>query len=1094
MRFTLKLKLGLAFGLVVVMLLGAAGFGVSGLSTMNEMLTSMASGPVERMKTAQQIKINLLDLARTEKNLVLATDAQKKQDYAESLSSIRTNMDAALEHGYQVSSAIGKPIYENMRRQWEEMKPYDAKLSELALAGKTDEAKTEMFGNLYRTNLAVQKSTEEVVELTVGQVKTAGDEAAQAYQTARNILFAVALIALLMAVAAGAWVMISISAGLKKIDAMAKAVAMGDLDQHIEVGTNDEIKDVVDSVNVMVGNLRVTAGLADQIAAGDLTVQPKPLSEKDTLGKSLVRMVESLRALAADTAMLSKSGVEGKLATRADVSKHQGDYRKIVQGINDTLDAVIGPLNVAATYVDQISKGNIPPKITDTYNGDFNTIKNNLNTCIDAINALVADAGLLSKAAVDGKLATRADAAKHQGDFAKIVRGVNDTLDAVIGPLNVAATYVDQISKGNIPAKITDTYHGDFNTLKNNLNTCIDAINALVADAGLLSKAAVDGKLATRADAAKHQGDFAKIVRGVNDTLDAVIGPLNVAATYVDQISKGNIPAKITDNYHGDFNTLKNNLNTCIDAVNALVADAGMLSKAAVEGKLATRADAAKHQGDFARIVKGVNGTLDAVIGPLNVAATYVDQISKGVIPAKITDAYNGEFNTIKNNLNGCITWFGELVAYITGIANGDMTVAMKKASADDQIHEWLVLLKTNIGVVVTDADLLVKAALEGKLSTRADATKHLGEYRKIVDGLNDVLEAVVGPMTMAATHIDRISKGEIPQKITDNYSGDYNTIKNSLNVLIENLTSFASDVQGAAERVASSSEQVSTSAQTLAQGATEQASSVQEISSSMEEMSSAVKQNADNAQQTSAIAKKSSRDGEDGGAAVAETVKAMRSIAEKIGIIEEIARQTNMLALNAAIEAARAGEHGKGFAVVAAEVRKLAERSQAAAKEISSVSTSSVEVSEKAGKLLADIVPGIQKTASLVEEINASSSEQSTGIGQVTTAIHQLDEVIQQSSVSTEEMSSASEMLSEQAEQLLKAASFFRIEGARASVAVAASNGSSRSQTKGLRPAAAQSRIAQAFAKPKVAANGHGNGVKMDMGDDAEDADFVRR
>ena len=177
--------------------------------------------------------------------------------------------------------------------------------------------------------------------------------------------------------------------------------------------------------------------------------------------------------------MLAKAAVEGKLATRADASKHQGDFRKIVQGVNDTLDAVIGPLNVAADYVDRISKGDIPPKITDNYNGDFNAIKNNLNTCIDAVNALVADANMLAKAAVDGKLATRADASKHQGDFRKIVEGVNDTLDAVIGPLNVAANYVDRISKGDIPPKITDTYNGDFNTIKNNLNVLIDAMDKI---------------------------------------------------------------------------------------------------------------------------------------------------------------------------------------------------------------------------------------------------------------------------------------------------------------------------------------------------------------------------------------------------------------------------------------------------------------------------------------------------------------------------------------------------------------------------------------------------------------------------------------
>ena len=293
----------------------------------------------------------------------------------------------------------------------------------------------------------------------------------------------------------------------------------------------------------------------------------------------------------------------------------------------------------------RISKGDVPPRITDAYNGDFNEIKNNLNTCIDAVTLLVSDANLLSQAAMAGKLATRADASRHQGDFRKIIGGVNDTLDAVIGPLNVAAEYMDRISKGDMPPKITDNYHGDFNEIKLNLNNCIDNINALVVDANQLSQAAVAGKLANRADAAKHQGDFRKIMIGVNDTLDAVIGPLNMAAGYVDRISKGDIPPKITDQYNGDFSAIKLNLNNCIDNINALVIDANQLSQAAVAGKLANRADAAKHQGDFRKIMAGVNDTLDAVIGPLNMAAEYVDRISKGDIPPKITDNYQGDFN-----------------------------------------------------------------------------------------------------------------------------------------------------------------------------------------------------------------------------------------------------------------------------------------------------------------------------------------------------------------------------------------------------------------------------------------------------------------
>jgi len=513
-------------------------------------------------------------------------------------------------------------------------------------------------------------------------------------------------------------------------------------------------------VNLVRDRVNHIAGSIVKISEGDISeyAEYKEIgrrSENDRIVPGFLQCLGALKELTIDANMLAKAAVEGQLDTRADASKHQGEFRNIVQGVDDCLDAVIGPLNVAAEYVDRISKGDIPPKITDKYNGDFNEIKNNLNNCIDNINALVADAKMLETAAVEGKLDTRADASKHQGDYRKIVEGVNSTLDSVIGPLNVAAEYVDRISKGEIPAKITDKYNGDFNEIKNNLNACIDAINRLVADANMLAKAAVEGKLDTRADATKQHGDYRKIVEGVNATLDAVIGPLNVAAEYVDRISKGEIPAKITDNYNGDFNEIKKTLNACIDAVNALVADASMLEKAAVEGKLATRADATKHQGDYRAIVVGVNNCLDSVIGPLNVAADYVDKISKGAIPDKITDPYNGDFNVIKNNLNNCID---------------------------------------NINALVADANMLGKAAVEGRLDTRADMTKHQGDYRRIVEGVNATLDAVIGPLNVAAEYVDRISKGEIPAKITDNYNGDFNEIKNTLNACIDNINSLVAD------------------------------------------------------------------------------------------------------------------------------------------------------------------------------------------------------------------------------------------------------------------------------------------------------------
>jgi methyl-accepting chemotaxis protein len=273
----------------------------------------------------------------------------------------------------------------------------------------------------------------------------------------------------------------------------------------------------------------------------------------------------------------------------------------------------------------------------------------------------------------------------------------------------------------------------------------------------------------------------------------------------------------------------------------------------------------------------------------------------------------------------------------------------------------------------------------------------------------------------------NELSEGNLAVTVQVKSEDETGKLLLAMDHMVEKLKEVVGGVTAASNNVAAAAQQMSSSSQQMSQGATEQAASAEEVSSSMEQMSSNIKQNADNAQQTERIALKAAEDAREGGKSVAETVSAMKEIATKISIIEEIARQTNLLALNAAIEAARAGDHGKGFAVVASEVRKLAERSQTAAAGIRELSGSSVEVAEKAGEMLMRIVPDIQKTAELVQEISAASSEQNSGAEQINKAIQQLDQVIQQNASATEEMASTAEEVSSQAEQLHDSIAFFK-------------------------------------------------------------------
>lgn len=356
---------------------------------------------------------------------------------------------------------------------------------------------------------------------------------------------------------------------------------------------------------------------------------------------------------------------------------------------------------------------------------------------------------------------------------------------------------------------------------------------------------------------------------------------------------------------------------------------------------------------------------------------------------------------------------------------------------------------------------------------------------------------SIAGPLVFCVGLISKMAQGDLTITCSLNRRDELGMLTDAISEMLTKLREVIGTVSEATSNVTSGSAQLSDASQSLSQGATEQAASIEETSSAMEEMSSGIQQNTDNAVTTEQISQKASKDAETSGTSVNEAVSAMKEIADKISIIEEISRQTNLLALNAAIEAARAGEHGKGFAVVAAEVRKLAERSQTAAGEIGGLSSSSVEVAEKAGNMLSQLVPDIQKTADLVQEISASSREQNTGAEQINAAIQQLDQVIQRNAGASEEMAATAEELSGQASQLQQSIGFFNI-GSGGGGGAPARRAAPRPAALAA-PKAAPRRAATAAARPApkalppAASRGGGGGVNLDMGGGGNDDEFER-
>lgn len=290
------------------------------------------------------------------------------------------------------------------------------------------------------------------------------------------------------------------------------------------------------------------------------------------------------------------------------------------------------------------------------------------------------------------------------------------------------------------------------------------------------------------------------------------------------------------------------------------------------------------------------------------------------------------------------------------------------------------------------------------------------------------VTRSITRPLNEAVNVANALAEGDMTVKIEVTSKDETGMLLTSMQAMVGKLSQIIGEVRSAAENLSSASEEVSSTSQNMSQATNEQAASVEETSASVEQMGASITQNTENAKVTDGMASQASKQATAGGVAVKETVHAMKQIAGKIGIIDDIAYQTNLLALNAAIEAARAGEHGKGFAVVAAEVRKLAERSQVAAQEIGELASGSVSKAEEAGKLLDEIVPAITKTSELVQEITAASEEQSSGAAQINTAMSQLNTITQQNASATEELAATAEEMSSQAEQLQQLMSYFKV------------------------------------------------------------------
>ncbi|WP_124552993.1 methyl-accepting chemotaxis protein [Methylophilus methylotrophus] len=620
--------------------------------------------------------------------------------------------------------------------------------------------------------------------------------------------------------------------------------------------------------------------------------------------------------------------------------------------------SITTPLKQALSLSQHIANGEFITQDSHTSNDETGKLLREMHRMQSTIQRIVESLNEMSAQHRAGMIDYRIDSQPFHGAYQQLTTGINQMVEEHILAQTKSLQVVTAFGQGNFNQPL-ETFPGQRSYINQSIEQVRQNFQLLMEDVHTLSQAAEQGQLNIRVDVSRHQGEFKQIVAGFNQTLDAVVSPLQTTARYLDQMAAGNIPTHIEEHFVGDFNLVQTSLQHCTGAIHQLIGDVHHLASAAQQGQLNTRVNIEAHAGDFRKIIHGINQTLDAVVSPLHVAADCVKRIAAGDIPALIENQYHGDFKVLINNLNTCILAVNRLVE---------------------------------------DTRQIADEAQQGQLYSLVDVTTHDGDFRQALQGSQDILQRMVAP--------------------------------------IQTVKQAAETIHVAAAEIEKGNNDLSRRTET-------QANALQETSANLETLTNNIRQTAEHAQQASLQANQANEMALQGGEAFNALTTTMQGInetsaqiAQITSVIDSIAFQTNILALNAAVEAARAGEEGRGFAVVAGEVRNLAQRSAASAKEIKELIAASVSQTNasakqvsQAGHTMHEIVHAVQQVSHSIQAISEASSQQSSGLEQIYESMTSIDETTQQNAALVEEAAAAAESMLEQVHTLVKSVNQFKTE-----------------------------------------------------------------
>ena len=752
-----------------------AAVGLYGAMKLQSTSAAYAAGwktNTDNMNAVAELRSGFLQV-RVQTNRLVALDSQdRREELIRELNGARAQMQQASAN-YKKTFATDDPRFVDQDRQlFSEVEKKTAEYEQIVdsavaslRANRHEEAVRALQGGAGISS-ALSDAVEKLTDLNVKMGDQVTEDLSSSESTSFTACLIVACAGVLLAIVLGIVLTRMICRPMRGIMQAAERIALGDLNQSIDYTSGDEVGQLAEAFRKIVAMLKDRAAAAGKISAGDLNVNISAASEHDTLGKALASVNATLKHLMDEMAHMAREHDLGDIDVMIPAKDFAGAYAKVAEGINGMVGGHIQVKKKAMACIAEFGRGNFEAPL-EKFPAKKAFINNTIEQLRTNLKNLMAEMAHMAREHDAGDIDVMIPAKEFQGDFHKVAQGINDMVAGHIQVKKKAMACVAEFGRGNFEAPL-EKFPGKKAFINETIEQVRENLKALIADADMLVQAAAEGRLTTRADGSKHHGDFRKIVQGINQTLDGVIGPMNVAITALDAFAKGEAPEKVVDNYRGDFLRLKDSINQVTEIVKARNQAVQHLLDSAMAGELDARADISRFTGGNARLIGGINQLLEAIVRPLRDFAAVLDKLATGNLTVEVTESHRGEFDKLKKSINTVAIQVRQAMRQIGMSSSGLVTSAEElnkvsqqmSASADETSAQANVVsaasdqVSKNIQTVATGADEM-GASIKEIAKNTAEATKVALAAVKTAEATNQT----IGKLGQSSAEIGQVIK-----------------------------------------------------------------------------------------------------------------------------------------------------------------------------------------------------------------------------------------------------------------------------------------------------------------------------------------------